>query len=140
MKILLPVDGSDYTKRMLGYVAAHEELFGPDTEFVVFTVVAPVPPQVTHFISHEVIDDYYTQQAEEVLEPVRAFAKQKGWSLRAEHAVGHAAESIAEMARRERPDMIVLGSHGHSALGNVILGSVASGVLSRCRAPVLIGR
>ena len=26
MKILLPVDGSPYTKRMLGYVAAHDEI------------------------------------------------------------------------------------------------------------------
>jgi hypothetical protein len=41
MKILLPVDGSQYTKRMLGYVAAHEELFGPQHEFVFATVVTP---------------------------------------------------------------------------------------------------
>ncbi len=37
MKILLPVDGSDYTKRMLGFVAAHDELFGAGNELTVFT-------------------------------------------------------------------------------------------------------
>jgi hypothetical protein len=31
MKILLPVDGSDYTKRMLSYIAAHDELLGGAT-------------------------------------------------------------------------------------------------------------
>ena len=28
MKILIAVDGSDYTKRMLAYLAAHDELLG----------------------------------------------------------------------------------------------------------------
>jgi len=33
-----------------------------------------------------------------------------------------------------------MGTHGHSSLGNVILGSVASGVLARCKVPVLLIR
>jgi nucleotide-binding universal stress UspA family protein len=33
-----------------------------------------------------------------------------------------------------------MGSHGHAALGNMILGSVAAGVLARCDAPVLLIR
>jgi hypothetical protein len=31
MKIVLAVDGSAYTKRMLSYIAAHDELVGRDT-------------------------------------------------------------------------------------------------------------
>jgi len=140
MKILLPVDGSDYTKRMLGYVGAHDEMFGPDTEYVALTVVAPIPPEVTHFIARKVVDDYYAERAHEVLEPVRAFAAQQRWRLRASFVVGHAAEAIAATAKAERPDMAVMGSHGHTALGNVILGSVTNGVLGRCRVPVLVIR
>jgi nucleotide-binding universal stress UspA family protein len=34
----------------------------------------------------------------------------------------------------------VMGSHGHSAFGSMLLGSVASGVLARCRVPVLMIR
>jgi nucleotide-binding universal stress UspA family protein len=37
-----------------------------------------------------------------------------------------------------QPDLIVMGTHGHSALGNVVMGSVATGVLARCKAPVLL--
>jgi nucleotide-binding universal stress UspA family protein len=33
-----------------------------------------------------------------------------------------------------------MGSHGHSALGNIVLGSVATGVLARCTVPVLLIR
>jgi nucleotide-binding universal stress UspA family protein len=36
--------------------------------------------------------------------------------------------------------LIVMGSHGHSSLGNVVLGSVANRVLARCKTPVLLIR
>ena len=62
------------------------------------------------------------------------------WTLRAAHGCGHAADVIAAFAASEKPDLIVMGTHGHSALGNVILGSVVSGVLARCSQPVLLLR
>jgi len=140
MKILLAVDGSEYTKRMLGYLAAHGELFGAGHEYVIVTAVPSLPPYVTRFLDSSTIRDYQRDQAEEVLAPVRAYAKQKGWEIRASHVVGAAAESVAALAERERPDLIVMGSHGHSALAGLVLGSVASGVLARCKAPVLLIR
>lgn len=140
MKILLPVDGSDYTKRMLGYIAAHPELLGPAHEYVAFTAVTPIPSRATRFLERSTVEDYHREQAEEVLRPVAAFAAQKGWTLRTAFHAGHAVEAIAEFAAREKPDLIVMGSHGHSALGNVILGSVANGVIARCASPVLLVR
>jgi nucleotide-binding universal stress UspA family protein len=75
-----------------------------------------------------------------VLQPVSRFAEQKGWKVRVVHHQGHAADAIAAFAEAEKPDLIVMGTHGHTALGNVILGSVASGVLARCKTPVLLIR
>ena len=37
MKVLLPVGGSDYTKRMLSYIAAHNELLGARHGYTLFT-------------------------------------------------------------------------------------------------------
>jgi nucleotide-binding universal stress UspA family protein len=140
MKILMPVDGSDYTKHMLSYVAAHEELLGSGHEYVLFTVVLPVPPHVTRFLEKSTLDDYYAEQAEHVLSPVRTFVEQQGWKAKVRHVVGHPPDEIARMAEQEKPDLIVMGTHGHSALGNVILGSVTTGVIARTRAPVLLVR
>ncbi|HYJ98830.1 MAG TPA: universal stress protein [Burkholderiaceae bacterium] len=53
---------------------------------------------------------------------------------------GPAAETLAKVAKSEKVDLVVMGSHGQSALGNVVLGSVASGVLARCDVPVLLIR
>lgn len=140
MKILMPVDGSDYTKRMLSYVSAHDELLGAGHEYIVFTVVAPVPANAARFLQKSTLDDYYAEQAEQVLRPVRSFMQQKGWNMRLMHAVGHAPEAIAALAGHEKPDLIVMGTHGHSVLGNVVLGSVATGVVARTQAPVLLVR
>jgi nucleotide-binding universal stress UspA family protein len=140
MKILLPVDGSPFTKRMLGYVAAHDELFGKGHDYVAFTAVAPVPAYAARFVDRAVLDEHYAEQAEAVLHAVRAFAAQQGWRLRTAFAHGAAADTIAAAVQDERPDLIVMGTHGHSALGNVLLGSVAAGVLARTKVPVLLVR
>jgi nucleotide-binding universal stress UspA family protein len=140
MKILLPVDGSEHTKRMLSYIAAHDELLGPGHDYTILTVVTPVPAYATRFLERSTVDGYYDEQAEQVLKPVRAFAEQQHWKVRVAHTHGNAAELIAARAAADKADLIVMGTHGHSALGNVVLGSVASGVLARSKVPVLLIR
>ena len=140
MKILLPVDGSEHTKHMLSYLAAHEELLGPGHEYVVFTVVLAIPPRATHFLDRKTLSAYYEEQAELVLKPVRAYIDQKRWNMRWDHTHGHAADEVVAFATEQKMDLIVMGTHGHSALGNVILGSVTTGVLARCKIPVLLIR
>ena len=140
MKILLPVDGSHYTKRMLSYIAAHDELLGRGHEYVVFHAIASIPAYPTRFLDRSVIDAYYLEQSEEVFRPVRAFADQQGWKIHFLYAHGQAAEEIATIGVAEKVDLIVMGTHGHSSLGTVLLGSVATGVLARCKLPVLLIR
>jgi nucleotide-binding universal stress UspA family protein len=140
MKILLPVDGSDYTKRTLSYIAAHDELLGEGHEYTALTAVTPVPEHAARFLDRTTLDGHYAEQAEEILRPLKQFAEQQGWKFRAVHVQGHAAEAIAAFAESEKVDLIVMGTHGHSAIGNVVLGSVANGVLARCKAPVLLIR
>ena len=140
MKILLPVDGSDHTKRMLAYIAAHDELLGAGHEYLVFTAVAAIPPGASRMLDSALVEDHYTEQAEQVLAPVRAFIAQQHWTARVSHGHGRAGELIAALATAEKVDLIVMGTHGHSALANVVLGSVTSGVLARCKVPVLLIR
>ena len=136
MKILLAIDGSLVTKRMLGYVAAHDELFAPSHDYTVLHVVAPIPGYAAKFLDPAILDDYYRDEAEQVFKPVRSFAEMQHWKLRLVHAHGHAAEVIAATVEREHCDLVVMGTHGHSSLVNVVLGSVATGVLARCKKPV----
>ena len=54
------------------------------------------------------------------------------------HARGHPVGTIVATAQREECDLIVLGSHGQSAVGSFLSGSVAEGVLRHASCSVLI--
>lgn len=140
MKIVLAVDGSDYTKRMLGHIAAHDELVGKDNEFVAVTVTAAVPPHAARFLPSDVLQSYYADEAEKVLKPVRAFARMQGWRLRERHAVGDPGDTLAALVNEEAPDLLVMGSHGHGAFAGAVLGSVSTRLLTRTRLPTLLVR
>jgi nucleotide-binding universal stress UspA family protein len=49
-----------------------------------------------------------------------------------------AANAILDEAKRQRADVIVLGRTGRSALGDVLMGSVAQRVLTLARQPVIL--
>lgn len=140
MKVLLAVDGSPFTERMLAYFAAHRELLAPGSELTALTVVTSVPSHVTSFIEGGTLKKYYAEQAEEVLAPVRRLAEQHGLAATYTNAVGNPAEAIAKAAEAGGYDLVVMGSHGHSALGSLVMGSVTSRVLANCKTPLLIVR
>ena len=50
---------------------------------------------------------------------------------------GHAARTIAEVAREVEADLIVVGTHGYGRLANAVLGSVTQGLLHAGVCPVL---
>ena len=50
------------------------------------------------------------------------------------------AEAIAQAAERLHVDLIVLGTHGRSAITKAMLGSVASSVLNLTKKPLLLAR
>ncbi len=64
-------------------------------------------------------------------------------NVRTEHAVIHdsdPASVIDREARRLGVDAIVIGTHGRTGLGRVLMGSVATDVLRRAGVPVLLCR
>jgi nucleotide-binding universal stress UspA family protein len=54
------------------------------------------------------------------------------------HTAGNAAARIAEYAKAGGYDIVLMGSHGRSALANVLVGSVTARVLAECEVPVLV--
>lgn len=140
MKILLAVDGSDYTNRMLSYLTTHKEWSSAGHTFTVFHVVLPVPHRAAAFAGPEIVHGYYEDDARVVLEPVRALLAKNGIEARFEHRIGHPAEEIAALAQKGQFDLVIMGSRGYGTLANLVLGSVATKVLAACTVPVLLVR
>lgn len=138
MKILLAVDGSVLSRHMLAVLGARDDLLPGRHEYTAITVVEPLAAQVAAFTPAASIARRYDDDAQAVLEPIRRFAKQQGWKLHTRHAVGGAGEQIVRCAAEGGFDLIVMGTHGRTALADVLMGSATTHVLSHCRIPVLL--
>ena len=140
MKILAAVDGSPYTKRMLAYLAAHDEWLGAQHDYTLIHAVAPVPPRAAAALDKTLLKSYYDEGAEKVFKPLRSFFARQGIKANFVSKVGPASEVIADAAAKGGYDLLMLGSHGHGTLGNLVMGSVATKVLANCRTPALLIR
>ena len=140
MKILVPVDGSPYTKRMLAYLAVHDEWLGSHHAYTLLHVVAAVPMRAASMLDKGILLGYYGDQAEAVFKPIRSFFAKQGIQGQFVSKTGNAPTVIADMAKKGRFDLIMLGSHGHGSLTNLVMGSVATKVLAQCQTPTLLIR
>lgn len=140
MKILLAVDGSAFTKKMLAYVTTHDELFSASNDYAVLSVQPGIPPRARAALGKEVVDKYHAEEADKVLAPVVKFLKRHGLPVSSSYKVGQAGETIAKTAESGKFDLVVMGSHGHGTLGNLVMGSVATKVVAQCGVPVLLVR
>lgn len=140
MKILVPVDGSPFTKRMLAYLAAHDEWLGGAHQYTLLHVAAPVPPRAAAVLDKSVLQSHYADESEKVFKPIRDFFAKQTIPAEFVAKVGHAADIIATVASKGKFDLLMMGSHGHGLLSNLVLGSVTTKVMAQCEIPVLIVR
>jgi len=130
MKILLAIDGSPCSRKILTYVASNEVWFRPDFSYILLYVVgtaAGVDEAVRE--ARPALDDASLFLNSQLgIEPVRAVR------------VGKPAIAIADYAHRNQCNLVVMGSHGHGSLSALVLGSVTQGVLAACQVPVLVIR
>jgi len=140
MKILLAVDGSEYTKKMLAYLTTHEGLFNSTNQYTIFTAQPALPPRARAAVGKEIVDKYHMEEAEKILGPVSKFLLRHGIDAKSQWKVGPAGETVAKFAQSGKFDLVVMGSHGHGTLTNLVMGSVATRVLAHCSVPVLLVR
>ena len=140
MKILLAVDGSTYTQKMLAYLTSHQEMLGTGHEYTVITVQPLLPARARAALGKDVVDQYYDEESTKILQPVQDFLTARGVKAQSVSKVGPIADTIIQEAQEGKFDLIGMGTHGHGALGRLVMGSVSSQVLAGCTIPVLLIR
>ena len=82
------------------------------------------------------------QRGEKHVNNVRRMAKQKNIKVKTDVIVGISSvvKEILEYAEKNKIDMIVIGSRGLSGFKKMLLGSVASGVVTYAHCPVLVAK
>jgi nucleotide-binding universal stress UspA family protein len=138
MKILIAADGSEYTKRMLAFMAAQSEWLGPQHNVTVLHCVLAIPHRAAAFVARDQVRAFYEEDAEVVFKPIRRFFAMHDAKATFVYRIGSPGPTIAKFAEQNRFDLIVLGTHGHGAVGGLVMGSVATKVVSLCTTPVLL--
>jgi nucleotide-binding universal stress UspA family protein len=143
MKVLLAVDHSEYSAEAIKEVAKRP--WPPKTIVRVISVVEPVPPPAAELWydasgSLERVQQEMTKRAAGLTEKTSESLKRKGLKIETAVSEGDARSVIVDEARKWSADLIVLGSHGYTGMKRLLLGSVASSVVSHAPCSVEIVR
>ena len=137
--ILVPVDFSDTTASVLAEAQVLAKALGadllllkvaePEPDFVGFE---PGPQTVRMAVAH----DFRAEHSR--LEDLKAVAEAGGLKATAMHVQGPIVDKILDQAKERGAVMIVMGSHGHGALYELLVGSITQGVLKGAKCPVVV--
>ena len=139
MKILAAVDFSEVTEQVLATLAQMSATF-PAQVWLVH--VAPPDPDFVGYepgpqvVRGQVAAEHHArhQELQQMADRLRA----DGVEVTALLLQGSTVATIIAEAERLEADLLVLGSHGRGAVHNMLVGSVAEGVVRTSKVPVLL--
>jgi len=140
--VLVAVDFSDVTERVVSATAEMARAFS--AKVWVFHCVSDYHTYAPLEQVPVVFPDEKLESAEQFADQHRQLASivssLQAQGIQAEPllAVGIASDEIAFVTNKYFIDYIVMGSHGHGALHDLVVGSVAKSVLKQTHRPVLI--
>src|SRR5512143_1771979 len=138
MKILIAVDGSANSLTAIEGLLKRLEWFRAPVEAVLVYVHPPLPyKHAAAWAGKEAIHSYYEEESDAALAAARALLDDHRVAYTVEKRVGDAADEIVKFAASGGYDLVVMGTHGHTALANLVMGSVATKVLAISKVPVL---
>jgi nucleotide-binding universal stress UspA family protein len=143
--LLCPIDCSDGSRAALDYALFISEHFGAKLHVLhCWHVSHHVRPDLSVWMEahgqkpiSEVVASEARQQTERFLSSLKPTQRS---ALEVEIVEGQPWRTIIDVATREAADLIVLGSHGHSGLAHLTLGSTAEKVVRHAKCPVLTVR
>ena len=136
-KILVPVDGSEFSMRATGYAADMAKLM--DCEILLIHCHKSFPAILGEPYFQKAINKIL-KKSNELLDPYRKIVQNAGVTFIDRILEGPAAQAISEVANIEKADLIVMGCRGRNDLEGLLLGSCTHRVLKTAPCPVLVVR
>ena len=138
-KILVPVDGSENALRALSYaLKLAEENRAIGLHLLTVHQEPVIYGEIQVYVSREKMEELQRNHSMDILQPAVDAAKAAGVSYTSEILVGDTASMIVKRADELNCDGIVMGTRGMSAVGNLVMGSVATKVVHLTKLPVTL--
>lgn len=139
-KILVPVDGSASSNRAAEFGARLAADTGASlTLLFAFEPTGPATMGMASLSKKEVKDTVDRIAEKALAGAIKATAK-AGVTAKQQVALGHPAADIIDFAKKDKSDLIVMGSRGLSPMKGLLLGSVSEKVLRHASCAVTIVR
>jgi nucleotide-binding universal stress UspA family protein len=132
-KIFIATDGSRYSESATDKAINFAKSYGG--ELAVISVV-DVPSEF-YAEAPKAVEDLI-KKAKEFTAAVKKKAESSGIKASTFIGEGEAYEVITNTARKEKADVIFMGSHGRTGIGKILMGSVTEKVIGYAPCPVLI--
>ena len=141
-RILVPIDFSKHSQNALNYAVAFAEKFGAEIYLlnVVQDLALFIPDAVTAVPPISPPVEQLTAAARSALNDAILKMPLQNIPHHAEVREGTPFYEIIQFAKEKSIDLIVMGTHGHSGLVHVLLGSVTEKVVRKSPCPVLTVR
>lgn len=136
-QILLPVDGSTHSNNATEYAVYLAQRTGAKVTAVSCYEWLGNMPDVTESLI-EKLKNNLARQAAEVLNRTSVVLAKAGIDHDTEILSGAPGKMLTNLAKSKRFDLIIMGSHGHSDIAGLFLGSVTHKVLNTIYCPVLV--
>ncbi|MGI9569077.1 MAG: universal stress protein [Desulfobulbia bacterium] len=136
-KILLPFDGSVHSINAAKYCLDLAKLFGAHVSILNCyewrANISEVPESLVKDLKAN-----SKQKAEDILKAAAGIFENQGVEFKLETTIGQPGYVLASLAKSKNYDLIIMGSHGHSDIAGLFLGSVTHKVLNTIYCPVLV--
>lgn len=136
-KILLPFDGSRHSINATKYAINLAKLYGAHITVVNCYEWRGNMPEVPELLVKD-LKENMKLDAELILKKAEGFFEKQGVEYKLEVIAGSAGYVLAKLAKSKEFDLIVMGSHGHSDIAGLFLGSVTHKVLNTIYCPILV--
>ena len=140
MRIVLAVDGSPVSIRAARHVASLHKQLADKPEVILLYADAPLLRSVAMSLGTRGVDKYHADNGEFALKGARPVLARARIAFTEKVLVGDPAPAILKFIKSSKCDLLVMGSHGRGAFKNLVLGSVATKILSMCEVPVTLVR
>lgn len=135
-RVLVAVDGSSHSTSALRFAIGLCRRTGAELHLI--NVQPLLPGDVLAFVPKANIDSFYKEGSDKALGAARALLEAETMPYRIHVEVGPPGPTIVDCANVQGCEQIVMGSRGHNAAMNLLLGSVATSVIANASQPVTI--
>ncbi|RPH52861.1 MAG: universal stress protein [Desulfobacteraceae bacterium] len=138
-KILFPVDLSETSPKIVPFVTSMAEKF--DSDVHILFVARAFQHFTSIYVPHPSIDLFEHEIFEGAQKCLQEFTEKyftDADRIKKTVVKGDAAEEILNYIKKEKIDLLIMGTHGRKGLDKVIFGSVAEKISKTAPVPVML--